>query len=56
MWKQTILKELGLKRVVLSRELSFEDIKSIKEKSDIELEIFVSGALMHLLFRELLYE
>ena len=39
------LKNLGLKRVVLSRELSFEDIKSIKEKSDIELEIFVSGAL-----------
>ena len=39
------LKDLGLKRVVLSRELSFEDIKSIKEKSNIELEIFVSGAL-----------
>lgn len=39
------LKELGLKRVVLSRELSFEEIKNIKEKSEIELEIFVSGAL-----------
>ena len=39
------LYDLGFKRVVLSRELSFEDIKSIKEKSKIELEIFVSGAL-----------
>jgi len=39
------LKELGLSRVVLARELSFEEIKSIKEKTDIELEIFVSGSL-----------
>ena len=39
------LLDLGFKRVVLSRELSFEDIKNIKEKSQIELEIFVSGAL-----------
>ena len=38
-------KDLGLTRIVLSRELSFEDIKSIKEKCDIDLEIFVSGAL-----------
>ena len=39
------LKELGLSRVVLARELSFEEIKSIREKTDIELEIFVSGSL-----------
>lgn len=39
------LKEIGFKRVVLPREMSFEEIKKIKEKTDIELEVFVSGAL-----------
>ncbi|MGL4534680.1 MAG: peptidase U32 family protein [Fusobacteriaceae bacterium] len=39
------LKDLGFSRVVPSRELTLEDIKKIKENCDIELEIFVSGAL-----------
>ena len=39
------LKELGLSRVVLARELSFEEIKKIRENTDIELEVFVSGSL-----------
>lgn len=39
------LKEIGFSRVVTARELSFEEIKSIRKQSDIELEIFVSGAL-----------
>lgn len=39
------LKKIGFKRVVLPREMSFEEIKQIKEKTDIELEVFVSGAL-----------
>lgn len=39
------LREMGFKRVVLSRELSYEDIKEIKRNTSIELEIFVSGAL-----------
>lgn len=39
------LYNLGFKRVVLSRELSFEEIKTIRKKTKIELEIFVSGAL-----------
>jgi len=39
------LKRLGIERVVLSRELSLEDIKLIKEKSGIEIEIFIHGAL-----------
>ncbi|CAM3131946.1 U32 family peptidase [Streptobacillus felis] len=39
------LKELGLSRVVLARELSFEEIKEIRENTDIELEVFVSGSL-----------
>lgn len=39
------LKKLGLSRVVLARELSFEEIKKIRENTDIELEVFVSGSL-----------
>ncbi|WP_066900904.1 peptidase U32 family protein [Streptobacillus notomytis] len=39
------LKEIGLSRVVLARELSFEEIKEIREKTDIELEVFVSGSM-----------
>lgn len=41
----SMLKELGFERVVLSRELSIEEIEEINEKADIELEIFVHGAL-----------
>lgn len=39
------LKTLGFKRIVLPRELSFEEIKLIRENTDMELEVFVSGAL-----------
>ena len=39
------LKELGFKRIVLPRELSFEEIKEIREHTDMELEVFVSGSL-----------
>lgn len=39
------LRKLGFKRVVLPREMSFEEIKKIRENTEIELEIFVSGAL-----------
>ena len=39
-------KQLGLTRVILSRELSLEEIEEIREHvPDIELEIFVHGAL-----------
>lgn len=37
--------QMGFKRAVLARELSFNEIKSIKNKSNIELEIFCHGAL-----------
>ena len=40
-----LAQELGFKRVVLSRELSFEEIRNISENSNIELEVFVHGAL-----------
>lgn len=39
------LKELGFKRVVLARELSKAEIKEIADAVDIELEVFVHGAL-----------
>ena len=39
------MENLGLERVVLARETSYEDIKKIKEKTNIELEIFIHGAL-----------
>lgn len=39
------LRKLGFTRVVLPREMTFEEIKSIRENTSIELEIFVSGAL-----------
>ena len=40
------LKGLGFERVVLAREMSFNDIKSIRENvPDIELETFIHGAL-----------
>ena len=38
-------KQMGFERAVLARELSFDEIKDIKRKSDIELEIFCHGAL-----------
>lgn len=40
-----LFKELGAKRVVLSREVKIEKVKEIKRVADIPLEIFVHGAL-----------
>ncbi len=39
------VEEIGLKRVVLARETPISLIKQIKEKTNIELEIFIHGAL-----------
>ena len=39
------LADAGMKRVVLARELNLDQIKEIREASDVELEFFVSGAL-----------
>ena len=38
---------LGLKRAVLSRELTLEEIRSIRKQAAIELEVFVHGALCY---------
>ena len=39
--------DFGIKRIVLARELSFKEIKELKEKTpeDLELEAFVHGAM-----------
>ncbi|MCD7855548.1 MAG: U32 family peptidase [Clostridiales bacterium] len=38
-------KSLGASRIVLARELSLKEIKDVCEKTDIETEIFVHGAM-----------
>jgi len=38
-------KNLGVTRIVLARECDLEQIKKIKEKSDIEIETFIHGAM-----------
>lgn len=40
-----VAKSMGIKRVVLARETPLEVIKEIKEKTGLEIEIFVHGAL-----------
>lgn len=40
-----LLKEWGVSRVILSRELTLEEIKKIKAKSPLEIEVFVHGAM-----------
>ena len=43
--KIKFLKDAGMKRVVLARELNLHQIKEISDASDVELEFFVTGAL-----------
>lgn len=38
-------KEQGAARVVVAREVSIEDIKTMREKADIEIEAFIHGAM-----------
>ncbi|HEY1861529.1 MAG TPA: peptidase U32 family protein, partial [Gemmataceae bacterium] len=39
------VKQLGVERVILARELSLSDIARVAEQSDLPLEVFVHGAL-----------
>ena len=41
----TFWKNLNVKRIVLAREASREDIKAIKEKTGLDLEVFIHGAM-----------
>ncbi|WP_153731683.1 peptidase U32 family protein [Sporosarcina obsidiansis] len=38
-------KSEGLERVVLAREVSMEEIKEIRQKTDVEIEAFIHGAM-----------
>lgn len=38
-------RQLGINRVVLARELSLTEIRAIRAQTDVELEMFVHGAL-----------
>ncbi len=38
-------KSIGASRIVLARECSLEQIKEIREKTDLEIEVFVHGAM-----------
>jgi len=40
-----LAREIGASRVILARELSLEDIAAIRRETDLELEVFVHGAL-----------
>lgn len=40
-----LLEKLGVKRVVLARETSIDVIKEIKKNTNIEIEVFIQGAL-----------
>lgn len=40
-----VCEDIGIKRVVLARETSVETIKNIKQNCNVELEVFVHGAL-----------
>lgn len=39
------LEDLGFKRVILERQLSLDEIKSIRKHTNIELEVFIHGAM-----------
>ena len=42
-----LLKDLGVERVVLARELSIAEMKAIHEKTGVEMEAFIHGALCY---------
>lgn len=40
-----LLKDLGVKRIVVAREIDINQIRKIKEATNLEIEVFVHGAL-----------
>ncbi len=40
-----LAKKLGFRRIVLARETTLEEIKTIQKESEMELEVFIHGAL-----------
>ncbi|MBN1905598.1 MAG: U32 family peptidase [Deltaproteobacteria bacterium] len=43
--KVQFLESVGFKRVILARELSLNEIRAIRDRTKVELEVFVHGAL-----------
>ena len=43
----SLLKEMGATRIVPARELSLQEIKHIKEKTGLEIETFIHGAMCY---------
>ena len=41
----TLAKDLGIERVILERQVTMEELYLIREHSDLELEVFIHGAL-----------
>ncbi len=46
-WDASYLKELGTRRIVPARELSLEEIKTIKQETGLEIECFIHGAMCY---------
>ncbi len=44
-YSANLFKELGVSRIVLARECNMQEIRSINEKVDVDLEIFVHGSM-----------
>ena len=45
-WQSVLFwQELGLERIILARELSRQEVNEIKDRTDIELEMFIHGAM-----------
>ena len=40
-----LARDLGASRVILARELSLDDLRDLRARTDVELEVFVHGAL-----------
>ncbi|MBQ6376341.1 MAG: U32 family peptidase [Lachnospiraceae bacterium] len=50
-----ILKEFGITRIVPAREMSLSELTAIKEKSGLEVEVFIHGALCYCYSGQCLY-
>lgn len=43
----SILKEQGVERIVPARELSLEEVRALKEQTELEIECFIHGAMCY---------
>lgn len=46
-WGASLLKEMGASRIVPARELSLEEIASMRRRSGVEVEAFIHGAMCY---------